>query len=110
MAKTRRTKRNRSPQKVYRNAKTFIAVAGERVAVKGVRSEGPQVPHKPVGDRKARPVFLGRQYTGVARSKVYPTHGKKRGGVAPLASIGLMAGLTKVAKAVKSVVVKRAAQ
>jgi len=106
MAKTRRKKQNRSPGKAYRNAKTYIAVPGDRVVVKGFRAEGPQVTHKPVGDRKARPIFVGRQYTGVARSKVYPTHGKKRGGVAPLAPVGLMA---RAAKAVKRVYVMDAA-
>lgn len=123
MAKTRRKKINKSPGKPYRNAKAFIADPGDMIATAGVRGRTkvvrvrddsgkrvtsvrsvmvvPQVAAKPVGDRKPRGIFVGRQYTGVARSKVYPTHGVKRGG-APIKPAGLMA---KAAKAVKRVIV-----
>lgn len=125
MPKTRRTKQNKSPIRPYRNAKAYIIAKGDMVAVKGVRgrttvkrvvnSDGkrvtsvritavvPQIVAKPVGDRKPRGIFVGRTYTGVARSKAYPYRSKKRGAVEAPVTLGLMA---KVAKAVKRVVVK----
>lgn len=117
MAKTRRVKINKSPGRPYRNAKAFIAVQGDRVSVKGVRGrtkvsaslprkrfveEVPQFVAKAVGDRKPKVIWLGRQYTGQARSKPYPVRGLKRGGVAAPGPDGLMA---RAAKAVKRVVV-----
>jgi hypothetical protein len=123
MAKTRRTKQNRSPIKPYRNSKAYIAEKGDLVRVKGVRGrtkvirvtgdgdkritsvrsveDVPQVAAKPVGDRKPKAIFVGRVYTGVARSKVYPYRSKKRGAVEQK-PVGLMA---RAAKAVKRVVV-----
>jgi len=122
MAKTRRKKINRSPDKPFRNAKAYVALSGDRMTVKGVRGKtrvgftdgmrariveiDPQIIAKPVGDRKPKPVFVGRQYTGVARSKVYPYAGVKRGGSATLIPVGLMARAAKAVRAVKRVVVK----
>jgi hypothetical protein len=118
MAKTRRKKINKSPARgPYRNSKVFIAAQGDRVSVKGVRGrtkvsaslprkryveEVPQIVAKPVGDRRPKVIWLGRQYTGVARSKPYPARGVKRGGIPTPAPGGLMA---RAAKAVKRVVV-----
>lgn len=125
MAKTRRTKTNRSPGKPYRNSRAYVTDKGDMVTVNGVRGRTkvkrvtdeagkrltsvritevvPQVVAKPVGDRKPRAIFVGRQYTGVARSKPYPYRGKKRGAPDAPAPIGLMA---RAAKAMKRVVVK----
>lgn len=124
MAKTKRTKQNRSPAKPYRNAKAFVVDKGDMVTVKGVRGRTtikrvtdeagkrltsvritettPQVMAKPVGDHKLRAIFVGRQYTGVARSKPYPYAGRKRGGVVAVVPAGLM---TRAATAIKKVVV-----
>ena len=121
MAKTRRTKTNRSPGKPYRNSRAHVVDKGDRVTVQGVRGRTvvnrvtdeagkrltsarlvetvPQIAAK----LKSKPIFVGRVYTGVARSKVYPTHSAKRGGLAPLLVPGLMA---RAAKAMKRVVVK----
>lgn len=133
MSKTRRTKKNRSPSKPYRNARTHIVAKGNTVTVKGVRGrtnvkrvtneEGkrltsvritevvPQIVAKPVGDRKPKRIFIGRIYSGVARSKVYPVRGIKRGGVAlpPVRTIlpGLGAPLRFMARAASAM--KRAA-
>jgi hypothetical protein len=124
MVKTRRTKQNRSPMKPYRNAKAYVIDKGDRVTVQGIRGrtmvkrvtneEGkrladvritqdvPQVKAKSAG---AKAIFIGRQYTGVARSKVYPYCSTKRGAV-PVAPVpvGLMA---KARNAMKRVVVPR---
>jgi len=129
MAKTRRTKQNRSPGRPFRNAKAFVAEKGDKVAVAGARGRTkvvrvtnddgkrvtsvrsveivPQVAAKPVGDRKPIGVFVGRQYTGVARSKPYPYRSVKRGGPPAVAPVGLMA---RAAKAVKRVIVRDAAE
>ena len=128
MAKTRRTKTNRSPGKPYRNSRAHVVAKGDRVTVQGARGRTvvnrvtdeagkrlttarlvetvPQIAAKPVGaNHRPKPIFVGRVYTGVARSKVYPVRGVKRGGLrmeAP-APVGLMA---RAAKAMKRVVVK----
>jgi hypothetical protein len=103
MAKTRRKKSNRSPGKPFRNARAYVAGPGDRMTVKGFRSGGgPQIIAKPVGDRKPKVIFVGRQYTGVARSKSYPYAGVKRGGPPKLAPVGLIA---RAAKRIKRVVV-----
>jgi hypothetical protein len=136
MAKTRRKKINKSPSRPYRNAKAFIADRGDMITTAGVRGRTkvvrvrdendkrvtsvrsvmvvPQVAAKTGRARdaegaptnKPRGIFVGRWYTGIARSKVYPTHGAKRGGVAPKPA-GLMA---RAAKAVKRVVVRDGAK
>src|SRR5674476_1368844 len=119
MAKTRRKKMNRSPSRPFRNATAHVVETGTRLIVKGVRGKTrvefkdgmrariveirPQSIAKPVGDRKPKPVFVGRQYTGVARSKVYPYAGVKRGGSATLIPVGLMARAAKAVRAVKRV-------
>lgn len=87
MAKTRRTKQNRSPIKPYKNAKAFVAVAGEVEKA----------------NKDAKPIFVNRQYTGVARSKPYPYRSAKRGGTDAPVPRGLIA---RAAKAVKTVLVK----
>ncbi len=124
MAKTRRKNINKSPIKPFRNSRTYIADQGDKVTTKGIRgqtrvkrvvnSDGkrvtsvritevvPQIAAKPVGDRKPKGIFVGRVYTGVARSKPYPYRSKKRGAVDASAPVGLMG---RAAKAVKRVVV-----
>lgn len=130
MAKTRRKKINRSPIHPFggRNAraKVFVTDKGDMITTIGVRGrttvkrvvnkEGKrvtsvrvvadvvQVPAKAVGDRKPKAIFVGRVYTGVARSKPYPYRSKKRGGKAPSAPVGLIA---RAAKAMKRVVVSK---
>lgn len=124
MAKTRRTKRNKSPPHPFggrcARPRAFVIEKGELVTTTGVRgrtevrrlgaglsSRGVSAlevpPAKAVGDRKPKSIFIGRVYTGVARSKVYPYRGKKRGGGAELVPTGFM---RRAARAVKSVVVK----
>jgi|ERR1017187_7299845 hypothetical protein len=123
MAKTRRKKLNKSPGKPYRNSRAHVVDKGDMVTVQGVRGRTvvnrvtdeagkrlttarlveivPQIAAK----LKSKPIFVGRVYTGVARSKVYPVRGAKRGGLRmeALAPVGLMA---RAAKAVKRVVVR----
>lgn len=124
MAKTRRTKTNRSPGRPYRNSRAFIAEIGDKIRTRGVRGrtkvvrvvsgarlhrvrETEVVPQlaapKPVGDRKPKGIFVGRQYTGQPRSKPYPVRGVKRGGTPAPVAVGLMA---RAAKAVKRVLVQ----
>ncbi len=117
MAKTRRKKINRSPEKAFRNAKTYIVDKGEMVTVKGirgrtkvirlgsgksVRSVASDVQQVPVKTGNAKAIFVGRQYTGVARSKPYPYRSIKRGAVPAPAPTGLMA---RARRAVKKVIV-----
>jgi hypothetical protein len=126
MAKTRRKKINKSPLRPYRNAKAFVADKGDMITTMGVRGRTlvkritdesgkrlntvrltealPQVPAKPVGDRKPTPIFVGRQYTGVPRSKPYPYRSVKRGAVPAPAPVGLLGGLASVGKRLKKVV------
>ena len=132
MAKTRRKKINRSPAHPFggRNArpKVYVINKGDQITTIGVRGrtkvkrvinedgkrvtsvriveDAVQTPAKAVGDRKPTAIFVGRQYTGVARSKPYPYRSVKRGG-APLAPVGLMA---RAGKAVKRVLVRDAAE
>lgn len=125
MAKTKRTKQNRSPGRAFRNSRTHVLVKGDTVAVQGARGRTtvtrvtdeagkrltsvritavvPQVVAKPVGDRRPKTIFLGRQYTGVARSQPYPYRGKKRGAVPAPAPVGLMARARNVMKKVVTV-------
>ena len=123
MAKTHRTKRNKSPGKPFRNSRAHVIDKGDLISVMGVRGRTtvkrvtdetgkrlttarlvetiPQIAAK----LKSKRIFVGRVYTGVARSKVYPVRSVKRGGPrmeAP-APVGLMA---RAAKAMKRVVVK----
>lgn len=129
MAKTRRKKINKSPGRPYRNAKAFVADKGDMVTTKGYRGRTkvkrvtdetgkrltsvrlvetvPQIVAKPVGDRKPTPIFVGRQYTGVARSKAYPYRSTKRGAVPASAPVGLLA---RARRAVKKVLVMDAAE
>jgi len=124
MAKTRRTKQNRSPMKPYRNAWARVVNKGIRAVVQGVRGrtevkrvtndEGkrlttvrvtqdlPQIIAKPVGDKQPKSVILGGVITGVARSKVYPYRSTKRGAL-PVPE-GLMA---KARNAMKRVIVSK---
>lgn len=127
MAKTRRTKTNKSPIRPYRNAKAFVAVKGDMVTVAGARGRTrvkrvtneagkrlstvrivevvPQVAAKTVGDRKPRAIFLGRAYTGVARSKPYPVRGAKRGGPPPGLAMGAPGLMARAGRAMKRVIV-----
>lgn len=81
MAKTRRTKQNKSPGTVFgsSNIKVVVADAGMGVKVAGFRAEGGQVAAKGEG---AKAVFIGRKYTGENRGKTYPYASKKRAGAA----------------------------
>src|ERR1035437_2851006 len=106
MAKTRRKKMNKSPGKPFRNSRAHVVDKGDRVTVQGARGRTevkrvtdetgkrlttarlvesvPQVAAKSVGaHHKPTPIFVGRVYTGVARSKPYPYNSKKRGMGAP---------------------------
>lgn len=127
MAKTRRKKINKSPTKPYRNARAFIVEKGETIMTAGVRGKThvkrvvnedgkrltsaritedvPQIAAKMVGDVKPKAIFVGRQYTGVPRSKAYPYRSKKRGAPEAPAPKGLLGGLTRAAKRVKQVIV-----
>lgn len=74
MAKTRRTRRHK-PAKKNRNINIVLMEQGARVQVSGHRTaEG----SKMIPNAKAKPVFVGRTYTGVNRGKVYPYASKKR--------------------------------
>lgn len=75
MAKTRRKKINRSPQRIFKNSRVVVAEEGFGVKVAGFRAEGNQVAAK--GD-KVKAIHVGRQYTGVPRGKTYPYASKKR--------------------------------
>lgn len=132
MAKTRRKKINQSPGRPYRNAKAFVADKGDMITTIGVRGRTfvkritdkagkrltsvrlvepkTQIAAKPVGDVKPKAIFVGRQYTGVARSKPYPYRSTKRGAVPAPAPKGLLGGLTRAARAVKKVLVLDAAE
>lgn len=127
MPKTRRTKQNRSPGRAYRNAKAYVAVKGDMVTTTGLRGKTvvkrvtdntgkrlttirvtepvKQPPVPKTGNPTA--IFVGRQYTGVARSKPYPYRSVKRG-AAPVAPEpkGIMGGFRKAARAIKKVVVQ----
>lgn len=126
MPKTRRTKQNRSPGRPYRNSRAFVAEKGDMVQTIGIRGKTvvkrvtdkagkrlttirvtepvkqPPVPKtgKPIA------IFVGRQYTGVARSKQYPYGSTKRGFIHAPEPQGLMGGLRKAGKAIKRVIVK----
>lgn len=78
MAKTRRKKINSSPRTPFGpNVKAFVIDEGIRVKIKGHRT-APGSKMQP--DKDARPVHVGRVYTGKAKGKVYPYAGVKRGG------------------------------
>lgn len=78
MAKTRRVKRNKSPETIFgRHVKVMVAERGMGVKVAGYRAGGGQVAAK---GEKAKPVFIGRQYTGENKGRTYPYASKKRAG------------------------------
>ena len=90
MPKTRRTKRNTSPGRPYRNSKAYVAEKGDMITTTGIRGKTvvkrvtdktgkrltsirvtepvtqPAAP-KAVGERKPIAIFVGRQYTGGRR-------------------------------------------
>lgn len=78
MPKTRRTKTNRSPRTSFGRHVDPVAVdQGSRLKTTGVR--------KNIADTKgagkdAKPVFVGRVYTGINTGKVYPYASTKRNG------------------------------
>lgn len=76
MAKTRRKPQNRSPRK--NSQIQLVAVeAGHLLRTNGFRTDETKM----VGaSKEARPVFIGRVYTGINKGKVYPYASKKRGG------------------------------
>jgi hypothetical protein len=75
MAKTRRKKLNRSPIK-NQQINLFVVEEGARIACNGHRMP----PKKMSPNAKAKPVFVGRVYTGVNKGKEYPYASAKRGG------------------------------
>lgn len=78
MAKTRRKKMNTSPRTPYgQQCKPAFLEAGIRVKVKGHRT-APGTKMQP--DKDAKPVYVGRVYTGHNKGKDYPYAGAKRGG------------------------------
>jgi hypothetical protein len=130
MPKTRRTKQNRSPGRPYRNAVAHVVVQGDAVQTSGIRGRTvvsrvtdesgkrlssvrltENVVQKPAV-ATAKPIYAGRQYTGVARSRSYPYAGVKRGGPAPDVGLPVLTAglLAKAVKAVKRVVVREAAE
>lgn len=76
MAKTKRTKKSGKAPLHSRNITLLVAEQGERVQLAGGARKDRAVKSNP----NAKPVFLGRTYTGVNRGKVYPYASKKRGG------------------------------
>lgn len=77
MPKTRRHKMNRSPRSIFPNSNARVVEDGFRVKVAGHRTaEG----SKMIPSKDAKPVFVGRQYTGVPRGKTYPYSSGKRSG------------------------------
>lgn len=83
MAKTKRTKRNKSPRAIFPNSKAYVVEAGFRIACNGHRAaENGLMKTQP--NAKATAIFVGRQYTGVPRGKTYPYAGQKRGGAGVL--------------------------
>lgn len=75
--KTRRRKMNRSPVGLGRNIALRTVEPGFRLQCAGHRTaEG----SKMIPSKDAKPVFVGRTYTGENRGKTYPYAGKKRGG------------------------------
>jgi hypothetical protein len=81
MAKTRRKKLNRSPIK-NQQINLFVVEEGARIACNGHRMP----PKKMSPNAKAKPVFVGRVYTGVNKGKVYPYASAKRGGAPAVGS------------------------
>lgn len=76
--KTRRKKINRSPKNIYgRNCTPAVVEQGFLTTTKGHRVEGKLMQK----DVKAKPAFVGREYTGVNGGKKYPYAGAKRGGL-----------------------------
>jgi hypothetical protein len=76
---------------------------GQRLKTIRLVEDAIQTPAKAVGERKPKAIFIGRIYTGVARSKPYPYRSRKRGASEPEMKPGLMA---RAAKAMKSVIVR----
>jgi len=119
MAKTKRTKRNRSPQRPFPAANAAVLKEGDMIRTRGVRGRTevkrivedgrrlktvrvvqavPQLPEPQNGT----PIFVGRVYTGTPRGKTYPAHGPRRfprpaGADAPT---GFLGGLTRRLKKV----------
>ena len=107
MAKPRR--RNKSPLKPFRNSMVVLMDAGDAGKTAGVRGRTKVVRVRddtgkrvtsvrsvaiedqlPAPGEKIKTVFLGRQYTGIPRGKVYPYAGAKRGGTPPPAEDGFI--------------------
>jgi hypothetical protein len=83
MPKTHRQRRHKGPQPAYsRNIKIFVAVPGEQVKLAG----GARKDQPVKSGKDSKPIFLGRQYTGVNRGKVYPYRSAKRGGIPAIGS------------------------
>jgi hypothetical protein len=77
MAKTRRRKINKSPVGLGRHIALRTVEPGFRVKVAGHRTAAGS---KMVPSKDAKPVFVGRTYTGENLGKVYPYASVKRGG------------------------------
>lgn len=74
MAKTRRKKINKSPLKIFKNSRVMVVDNGVGVKTGGYRTKGKQVASK-----DAKPIHIGRVYTGVPRGKTYPYGSKRQG-------------------------------
>lgn len=117
--KTRRKKINKSPIRPYRNARAHIIVQGDRITCKGVRGrtrvkrvvdeDGKRLASTRITENTPQvsvkggtAIYVGRVYTGVARSKAYPARSIRQGGSPAPIKVGLF---QRAAKAVKRVVV-----
>lgn len=76
MAKTRRHKQNRSPGTPYgRNVSAAVVEKGSLIKTSGVR----EVLNETKGSTGAKPIHVGRTYTGVPKGRTYPYASAKRG-------------------------------
>jgi hypothetical protein len=79
MAKTRRHKINRSPGTPFgRHCRAAVVEQGSQMKTTGARKE---ITETKGAGKDAKPIHLGRVYTGVPKGKLYPYRGEKRGGV-----------------------------
>lgn len=78
MPKTRRHKLNKSPRTILgRNCQVVAVEQGSRMKTTGIRKV---VTETKGAGKDAKPVFVGRTYTGINTGKVYPYASKKRDG------------------------------
>lgn len=130
MAKTRKTKRNRSPGRPYRNSRAYVLNAGDLITTRGVRGRtkvtritdedgkrigrarlveaATQLPKPNAGAKRIR---VGGVYVGMPRSKAYPYGSTRQGFPAPvdMAPKGLLGRAAKAMKTVKTKMQRKAA-